>query len=59
LSVIYFAAKVLSLILLAMWIRYTFPRFRYDQLMRFGWKVLLPLAIANVILTATVVLLRS
>jgi NADH-quinone oxidoreductase subunit H len=59
LSLIYFAAKVLSLILLAMWIRYTFPRFRYDQLMRFGWKVLLPVAIVNVIITATVVLLRS
>ena len=59
LSVVYFAAKVLSLILLVMWIRYTVPRFRYDQLMRFGWKVLLPVAIVNVIITATVLILRS
>jgi NADH-quinone oxidoreductase subunit H len=39
-----------------MWIRYTVPRFRYDQLMRFGWKVLLPAAIINIILTATLLL---
>jgi NADH-quinone oxidoreductase subunit H len=57
LGLVYFALKVLALILLAMWIRFTLPRFRYDQLMRFGWKILLPAAIINVIITATVVLL--
>jgi NADH-quinone oxidoreductase subunit H len=57
LGLIYFVAKVLVLILLAMWIRFTLPRFRYDQLMRFGWKILLPVAIINVIITATVVLI--
>jgi NADH-quinone oxidoreductase subunit H len=57
LSLVYFIAKVLALILLAMWIRFTLPRFRYDQLMRFGWKFLLPAAIINVIITATVLLL--
>jgi NADH-quinone oxidoreductase subunit H len=36
-----------------MWIRYTVPRFRYDQLMRFGWKVLLPASIANIIIVST------
>jgi len=59
LSVVYFASKVLALILIAMWIRYTVPRFRYDQLMRFGWKVLLPIAIVNVIIASTVLLIRS
>jgi len=57
LSVVYFTLKVLALIMLAMWIRFTLPRFRYDQLMRFGWKFLLPAAIINVIVTATVILL--
>lgn len=59
LGLVYFIMKVLALILLAMWIRFTLPRFRYDQLMRFGWKFLLPAAIINVIITATVVLLKS
>jgi NADH-quinone oxidoreductase subunit H len=53
---VYFALKVLSLIFLAMWIRYTVPRFRYDQLMRFGWKFLLPAAIVNIIISSTVIL---
>jgi len=44
---VYFTLKVLGLIFLAMWIRYTVPRFRYDQLMRFGWKFLLPASIVN------------
>jgi NADH-quinone oxidoreductase subunit H len=47
---------VLGLIFLAMWIRYTVPRFRYDQLMRFGWKFLLPASIVNVILSSTLIL---
>jgi len=34
------------------WVRATFPRFRYDQLMTFGWKVLLPASIVNILLTA-------
>ena len=45
-----------ALIFLAMWIRYTVPRFRYDQLMRFGWKILVPAAIVNIIITSTVIL---
>ncbi|MFP5263419.1 MAG: NADH-quinone oxidoreductase subunit NuoH [Blastocatellia bacterium] len=56
LSLAYFLAKVLTLIVLAMWIRFTLPRFRYDQLMHFGWKFLLPAAIINIIITATVIL---
>ena len=37
------------------WVRGTFPRFRYDQLMAFGWKFLLPMAIANMVVTAFIV----
>lgn len=53
---VYFSIKVLALIFLAMWIRYTVPRFRYDQLMRFGWKFLLPAAMVNIIISSTVIL---
>jgi NADH-quinone oxidoreductase subunit H len=59
LSPFYFVIKVLALIFLAMWIRFTVPRFRYDQLMRFGWRVLLPIAIANIIVVATIIMVIS
>jgi NADH-quinone oxidoreductase subunit H len=41
------------------WIRWTIPRFRYDQLMNLGWKSLIPLSLANMIITAIVILLLS
>ena len=56
---LYFAIKALALIFTAMWIRYTVPRFRYDQLMSFGWKVLLPASIVNIIIVSTVMLFTS
>jgi len=45
-------AKVTALMFFFLWVRWTFPRLRYDQLMAFGWKVLLPLALLNVVVTA-------
>ena len=49
LSVVIFLGKVLTLIFIFMWVRWTVPRFRYDQVMKIGWQKLLPLAIANLI----------
>jgi NADH-quinone oxidoreductase subunit H len=57
LPVFWFAAKVFVFLFIYIWVRGTLPRFRYDQLMAFGWKVLLPLAIANLVVTALVVAL--
>jgi NADH-quinone oxidoreductase subunit H len=47
--------KVIAFIFFFMWVRWTVPRFRYDQLMDLGWKVLIPLAIANIVITAVVI----
>jgi NADH-quinone oxidoreductase subunit H len=52
-------AKIIFFIFFFMWIRWTVPRFRYDQLMNLGWKGLLPLSIANVLITGLVMILKS
>jgi NADH-quinone oxidoreductase subunit H len=51
-----FIAKVAVLILLFIVVRWTVPRFRYDQLMRIGWKIMLPIAVANFLATGIVIL---
>jgi len=53
--VFWFVAKVVVFLFIYIWVRGTLPRFRYDQLMAFGWKVLLPLSLANLIATAIAV----
>jgi NADH-quinone oxidoreductase subunit H len=52
LPVLWFVAKVFAFLLLYIWVRATLPRFRYDQLMGFGWKFLLPVAMVNILATA-------
>jgi NADH-quinone oxidoreductase subunit H len=53
----YFGVKAFALLFFFIWLRGTLPRFRYDQLMAFGWKVLVPLAVANILGTAAVLAL--
>lgn len=57
LSILIFIIKVAIFLFLFIWIRATLPRIRYDRLMRLGWTLLLPLAVLNVVITATVVAL--
>ncbi len=59
LPVAWFVAKVFFFLFLYIWVRGTLPRFRYDQLMGFGWKVLMPLALANIIVTSLVLAIRG
>ncbi|GAA4145097.1 NADH-quinone oxidoreductase subunit NuoH [Sphingobacterium kyonggiense] len=59
LGVIAFFLKIFGFIFFFMWIRWTLPRFRYDQLMNLGWKMLIPLAIANIVLTGIITILKD
>jgi NADH-quinone oxidoreductase subunit H len=52
-------SKILTFLFVYVWMRGTLPRFRYDQLMSFGWKLLLPVSLANVVITAAVVVWRG
>lgn len=52
-------AKIIFFIFFYMWVRWTVPRFRYDQLMNLGWKILIPLAIVNILITGGVIVFRQ
>ena len=54
--VVWFMAKTFALVFFFIWARGTFPRFRFDQLMALGWKVLLPLSLVNILVTGAVIL---
>ncbi len=58
-SVLCFVLKLLAVLFLYIWVRWTLPRFRYDQLMRLGWKTLVPLALLNIVLTGIIVSLLT
>ena len=53
---IWFLLKVVAILFFYVWMRWTLPRYRYDQLMEFGWKLLLPIAVLNLLATAALVL---
>ena len=59
LSVLSFVMKTAFFLFLFIWVRWTFPRFRYDQLMKLGWKVLLPLALLNILITGAIMTLSA
>ena len=57
LSVGWFIAKVFAMIFFFIWMRWTLPRFRYDQVMSLGWKILLPLAVGNLVFNTIIIAL--
>jgi NADH-quinone oxidoreductase subunit H len=58
-DIFWFAAKVAGFMYMYIWYRGTFPRYRFDQLMQMGWKVLLPMGLGVLVLTASVALLQE
>jgi NADH-quinone oxidoreductase subunit H len=56
---IWFLGKMGVLLFVMIWVRWTLPRLRYDRLMNFGWKVLLPLGLINIVVTGAIVALRA
>jgi NADH-quinone oxidoreductase subunit H len=58
-GIVWFCAKLFVFLFFFIWQRGTFPRLRYDQIMKFGWKILLPLTLINLLITALIVLLKG
>ncbi|HKR23022.1 MAG TPA: NADH-quinone oxidoreductase subunit H, partial [Pyrinomonadaceae bacterium] len=56
-SALGFLLKIIFFLFLYIWLRGTLPRFRFDQLMSFGWKILLPFALLSIFITATLIFL--
>ena len=54
-----FFIKIVCFLFLFMWVRWTIPRFSYDQLMNLGWKILIPLALFNMLVTGAIILLHQ
>ncbi len=59
LGILYFWGKTIASLIFMIWVRSTLPRLRYDRLMAFGWKILLPLALANIVLTAAALVSKN
>ena len=56
---LYLFLKVIVLLFFMIWIRATLPRLRYDRLMAFGWKILLPVALLNIVITAGLIVVLN
>ena len=54
-----FLLKVTLMLFVYVWVRWTLPRFRYDQLQKLGWQILLPLALLNIFITSAIVVMLS
>lgn len=59
LHAVMFLLKTGFFLFLFMWVRWTIPRFRYDQLMNLGWKILIPMALFNMLVTGALILLKQ
>jgi len=57
--VVWFMLKLSACLFFFIWVRSTYPRLRYDQLMNFGWKSLLPLSLFNILLTGFIMILKG